>query len=334
MALFSRRPHRKADDPAESTDAEPTAPRTGGAAVAAPDEPTDAESRVQEEVPHVGISISTFGQGFATPAATAPPATQAVPGMPDNVLLQAALAALPEKPQGIDVMNIMRQTLQGPLYVRARGDAQSQLTVGKALSLAIATHDGKRFLLAFSGGRQMQQATAKEDAANSTAVRQAARDILRLAVESGYDGVYLDQGSVGARLVLPIPLVRKTLDDGAPPFELKQLIAGPRGDATGLEVAEVLTRVQVWVAGAADASGRMGVAQAVASDGTRRLEVFSHPIEVVAMGRGDRPLPLTPVQLGQTLASEPGLTGVIIDPAGPWIALDRDVLAPVIALAE
>jgi hypothetical protein len=34
------------------------------------------------------------------------------------------------------------------------------------------------------------------------------------------------------------------------------------------------------------------------------------------------------------VASEPSLTGIVVDPAGPWIELDRDDLAPVLALAD
>ena len=52
------------------------------------------------------------------------------------------------------------------------------------------------------------------------------------------------------------------------------------------------------------------------------------------MGRGDSPLPLTTAQLATTLASEPALTGIVLDPAGPWIELDRDDLAVVLALAD
>ena len=55
---------------------------------------------------------------------------------------------------------------------------------------------------------------------------------------------------------------------------------------------------------------------------------------VIAMGRGDSPLPLTTAQLATTLASEPALTGIVLDPAGPWIELDRDDLAVVLALAD
>lgn len=333
MALFSRR--------GKSEDSTPQpAPDAVAAAAPADPEPQIVVPPIDEVVPDVGISISTFGSGAASarpllrrPAQTAPAPSQAVAGMPDNVVVQAALQALPEQPQNTDVMNVMRQALQGQLYVRAQGNAQALLAEGKGLSLALTTYNDKRFLLVFSGGAPMQISTLAEGAETTSAVGQAAHNIFRTAVDSGYDGVYLDHASPGARLILPIELIKKALDEGAAPFELKTLLVSERGDATPLQVAEILTRVKVWVAGGTDPSGNIGLAEARGADGTRRLEVYSHPLEVIAMGRGDRPLPLLPVQLGQTLASEPGLTGIVLDAAGPWIELDRDALAPVIALA-
>lgn len=337
MALFSRRD------------------KSGSVPEPVPEQPTEPAPVVEPEVvPHVGISVSTFGQGAesarslpdaeaadpppvvpaARAAAAAPAATQTVPGMIDNTLLQAALAALPEQPQSGDVMNVMRQALQGPLYVRAQGDAQALLAAGQGLSLAVTTHEDKRFLLAFTGGASMQLSVADEPAAATSVVGQSAANILRMAVDSGYDGIYLDHSVVGARLVLPVTLVQKAIDEGAPPpFELKAALSGERTDATATQVAEILGRVPVWAAGGTDAEGRIGLAEARTADGVRRLEIFSHPLEVLAMGRGDRPLSLAPEQLAAALASDPALTGVVVDAAGPWIELDRDALAPLLALA-
>ena len=66
------------------------------------------------------------------------------------------------------------------------------------------------------------------------------------------------------------------------PFELKELIAGPRDESTAAQITDVLTRVTVWVAGGQDASGEIGLAEA-RGQGKRRLEVYSHPVEVIAM---------------------------------------------------
>lgn len=346
MALFSRRdkgdprtpdPAVPADEASAVVDASGDSAPVGDdvAAVTSPPEP----------VPHVGISVSTFGQAAARPAesapasasrpvATAPAPSQTLPGVADNTLLQAALRALPEKVQSAEVMNVMRQTLQGQLYVRAQGDAPALLAAGKGLNLAITTHQDKRFLLVFSGGGPLQASARAEGTDGTSAIGQPAHAVLRTAVDSGYDGIYLDHAAEGARLVLPIELIAKALDEGPPvPFELKALLAGERDDATPAAVADALTRAPVWVAGGMDAAGQIGLAEA-RSEGRRLLEVYSHPLEVIAMGRGDRPLPLTPEQLAKTLASAPALTGVILDAAGPWIEVDRATLAPVLALAD
>lgn len=337
-------------------------------------ETADAPETPAEPVPHVGISVNTFGRGAETarpldevvreasatnasasaattgaptpaparprPAATAPAPSETIPGLVDNALLQAALAALPESPQAAHIMNVMRQALQGQLYLRAQGDAQALIAAGQGLNLAVTTHEDKRYLLVFSSGEAMRQSVAAEAAAATadsatSVVGQAAHNVFRTAIDSGYDGVYLDHANTGARLVLPIELVKKSLEDGAPvPFELKALLSGKRTEETPAAIAEVLTRVPVWVAGGTDPSGAIGLAEARTEAGERRLEVYSHPLEVIAMGRGDSPLPLTTAQLATTLASEPGLTGIVLDPAGPWIELDRDDLAVVLALAD
>ena len=274
------------------------------------------------------------------PAATAPAPSETIPGLVDNALLQAALAALPESPQAAHIMNVMRQALQGQLYLRAQGDAQALIAAGQGLNLAVTTHEDKRYLLVFSSGEAMRQSVAAEAAAATadsatSVVGQAAHNVFRTAIDSGYDGVYLDHANTGARLVLPIELVKKSLEDGAPvPFELKALLSGERTEETPAAIAEVLTRVPVWVAGGTDPSGAIGLAEARTEAGERRLEVYSHPLEVIAMGRGDSPLPLTTAQLATTLASEPALTGIVLDPAGPWIELDRDDLAAVLVLAD
>ena len=67
-------------------------------------------------------------------------------------------------------------------------------------------------------------------------------------------------------------------------------------------------------------------------DGSRLLEIYSHPLEVAAMRREDRAAPLTSAQLGVALRGNEELSGVIVDPRGPWIKLTREELAPVISL--
>ncbi len=320
MALFSRR----------GTPDEPTPDEV---AVPASDE---APTAPDENVPHVGISVSTFGKPAqpARPPAEPPARTQTVPGLPDNVILKQALAALPEKPQNTDVMNVMRQALQGHLYVRVQGDAKALIAEGQNLTLAVTAIEDKRFLLAFTGGAALQDSVRIDGEAATSAVGQPAAMVFQNVVAGPYAGLFLDHATTGARIILPTELIGKAIEEGDPALTLKTLLVTERTGTTALDVADALTRVKLWVAGNADESGRIGLAEARSADGRRRLEVFSHPLEVIALGRGDRPLPLTGAQLGKALASDPGITGVVVDPAGPWIELGRTELAPVIALAD
>lgn len=327
MALFSRRGSR--DQGCDPDDAVPTPPEPDPepAPEAAP-EPAPAPEPDAGPTPHVGISTSTFG----APPPAAPAA--ALSAVVDNLPLQQALAGLSEPPANLEVLHVLRQALQGPLYLRTDGDPKEQLAAGRGLGFGFTTSDdGSRFLLVFSGNAPLQASARAEGAEAVAAVGQPAHGVLRTALDGEYAGIYLDHASEGARVVLPIDLVRRAVDEAPPPpFELKTIVSGPRTDATAARAVEALTRVPVWIAVGADASGALGVAES-RGDGIRRLEVFSHPLEVVARGRGDRPLPLTPELLGGALASDPTITGVVIDSAGPWLTLDRDELAPVIALA-
>ncbi|RLK47881.1 SseB family protein [Microbacterium telephonicum] len=340
MALFSRR----------SSASTPEEPESNAADAATADAEADATQAPAEQVPTVNISVSTYGAPpvTATSAAAAPAAraagpetrpaasaepTTTVPGLPDNVYLRAALQALPTDIENLHILNVMRQTLQGPLYLRVQGDARALMAEGKPLNLGVAEHDGRRFLLAFSGGAALQDSVRADGDAGTSTIAQPFLAVLQNLLAGPYDGLWLDHATSGARLVLPKALVQKAVEEGDPAFTLKRLLSGARTDATAGEVVAALPTAKLWVAGNSGPEGQMGLAEARRESGSRHLEVFSHPLEVLALGRGDRPLPLTPEQLAKAVTAEPGLTGIVIDPAGPWIELSRADLAPLLALA-
>ena len=91
--------------------------------------------------------------------------------------------------------------------------------------------------------------------------------------------------------------------------------------------------VRLWAVGQAE-GGVPGLAEGRLPDGTRYLEVYSHPLEVAVTGRGDNAAPLTGAQLAKALTTDAGLSGVVVDPAGPWIRLTRQDLEPLLALAD
>ena len=63
------------------------------------------------------------------------------------------------------------------------------------------------------------------------------------------------------------------------------------------KVAEALTRVPLWVAVGTAENGAPGLAEGRDAEGARYLEVYSHPLEVAVMGRGDNAAPITAAQL-------------------------------------
>ena len=254
-------------------------------------------------------------------------------GLPDNVLVVEALQKLSDPPTNDEAMNVMRQALQGHLFVRVRGDARALLSEGKPLDLAVSEVDGNRFLLAFSGGAGLQASVRADGDTATSAISQPVRDIFRTAIDGPYAGIIVDHATAGARINLPTGLLEKASGEGDPARTVKTLLAAPRTPDTAAAVAEALTTSPLWVAaGPSDENGKFGLAESRSPDGTRRLEVFTHPLEIVCMRRGDRTLPITGAQLAKALTSGSGLTGIVVDPAGPWIELSLTDLAPLLEL--
>ncbi|MFB8387324.1 SseB family protein [Microbacterium sp. NPDC055910] len=338
MALFSRRPKRQPDEPAETPQVE-----TPGTTADVTPEGTDAAASV-------GISVSAF-RGLGTPdpapapaaaarptgpdaaAATQRPA-ETIPGLRDNVLLRESLARLPEKPTPEQVLDLARQVLQGHLFLRVKGDARALIAEGKELPLAIANAGDRQYAIAYSSGAGLAASVRADGDADTSAMGQPAMVVLRHVLASTTAGLVIDPASAPARIVLPRPLIERMLAAVDEKLAIKTLLADERTDATPAAVADAMTRAPMWVAVNRSEDGApVGIAEGRAPDGSRYVEVYSHPLEVVATGRGDQAAPLTAPQLAAMLAADESLAGAIIDPRGPWIRLSRGDLAPVLALA-
>ncbi|WDG18831.1 SseB family protein [Microbacterium sp. Clip185] len=340
MALFSRRPK-----PSEE-------PERDAAASAAPEATPEAPA---ENVPHVPISVSTFGENrtpdaapalpegvsamaaarpphLASPAAEASKDLETVPGLRDNVLLRDALAALPEKAQPIELMNVARQLLQGHVYIRVQGDARELLAKGDNLPTSVITYQEQKYMLVYSSGRALQDAVRADGDASTSALAQPVISLLRQIVAGEFGGIAVDHASRPGSAILPKPLIEKALADLDPHLAVKTLLAADRTDETAGDIADALTYAPVWVAARRGEGDRIGIAELRTTEGERILELFSHPLELVALGRGDQPAKVTPEQLARALRSDDGISGVIVNPAGPWIRLSRAQLAPVLAL--
>lgn len=264
---------------------------------------------------------------------TAPEQTETVPGLRDNALLRAALGRVGDAPQSQALLDVARQLLQGHVFLRVKGDARTLLAEGKGLPLAVANAGERTFALVFSSGAALQASLKADGDTDTSAMGQPVLTVLRHVLGSSHDGIIIDPASAPSRAVLPKELLQRAVDQADPQLTVKTLLAAERTPEISAKVAEALTRVKLWVAvGTAD-NGAPGLAEGRDASGARYLEIYSHPLEVAVMGRGDNAAPITAAQLSRALTSDEGITGVVVDPAGPWIRLTRDDLGPVLALA-
>lgn len=268
--------------------------------------------------------------------AEAPAQTESVAGLRDNVLLAQALSLLTDPPAAADLMNVARQLLQGHVFLRVKGDARALLSEGKSLPLGIVSHGDKQFVLVYSGGAALQAAVRADGDTATSAMGQPVLTVIRHVLNGTYEGIVVDGSSSPARAVLPRPLLQRALDEADTSLRVKSLLAAERTASTAAEVVAVLPDVPLWVAvrRAEDGKTPVGVAESRTPEGTRYLEVFSHPLEMLALGRGDQAMPIDASRLGAAIARDEGLSGVILDPAGPWIRLGRGDLKPLLPAVE
>ncbi|HWL76653.1 SseB family protein [Microbacterium sp.] len=335
MALFSRGKRTPDEQPESAAPSETDAAGTDAAPGAgAPD---------AGAVPHVGISVSTYGRpasAAAQPPRPVPQEPGAVPSpgapeaqVPDNVLLRDALAELPADATGRDVMAVARQLLQGHLFLRVKGDARALLAAGENLPLAMMTSGDKQFAVAYSGLGALRASVIADGDTGTSAMAQPVASVFRYVLAGRYSGLVIDPASGQSRAVIPRELLERIVEEaGGTEFPIKRLVSGQRTPETATEIGRALVDAKLWVSVGQTEQGP-GISEARTTDGKRLLEIFSHPLEVIALDRGTQPVPMTPAQLAAVLMTETGLDGVLIDPAGPWMSLTRDDLAPVLALA-
>jgi hypothetical protein len=158
--------------------------------------------------------------------------------------------------------------------------------------------------------------------------------VYQQVVNGGFTGIIIDNSSVPHRVVFPTELLQRALEQGDTEMSVKTLLAAPRDEQTPVRVAEALAKTRSWVAINDGSNGQpVGIAEAHTTDGRRFLQLFSHPLEVVVLGRNDQPMPFEPEQLAKVLSEHDEIAGVLVDIAGPSIAIEREDLSAVMVLA-
>jgi hypothetical protein len=347
MAFFSRgkRAPQPADPTAAATPAEPEArvETTPAPAESAAEQPEAlavqaSEAASTEQVPDaaaeasVPISVSAYRGLNATPPRrpapeTAPVPKESVSGLRDNVVVVAALARITGAPTTADLIDVGRQLMQGHLFLRIKGDVRSLLSQGRPVPFALATVGEKRYVVAYSSGGAMQASVREDGDGGTSAMGQPVLSVLRAVLAGPHDGLLLDPSSAPARAILSRDLIEKMVDGADPELTIKSLLVAERTAATASSVAFALANTKFWIAvNRVGDTGKLGIAEGRSPEGERFIELYSHPLEVVALGRGDQPAPMTGEQLGKALAVDDQLAGAIVDPGGPWIRLSREDL--------
>lgn len=282
-----------------------------------------------------GPSVPPAERRLPLASPTPPEQTETVPGMKDNVLLREALTEIEKGATNEQLLGVLRQALQGHLYIRVNGDARAQISEGKPLSVAVVRDGERQFMLGFSSAAAVRDSVQLEkDPTATSAVAQPVTSVFQQVVSGEFAGLIVDNASAPHRVVFPTELLQKTLEQADVDMTIKSIISAPRQQDSAVKLGEALAATRMWVAvndGAG--TGQVGIAEAQTPDGKRFLQLFSHPLEVIALGRGDRPLPFEPLQLAKILSSHTEMAGVIVDPAGPTMVVERDSLSAVLILA-
>lgn len=276
-------------------------------------------------------------------APAAPPARlETIKGLRDNAVLRDALAAMPEKPTPAQLLGVARQLMQGHLFLRVAGDVREQVDEnGKAtLQYGVATAGEKNYMLVYSSGKALSEAVKADGNEKTSAVAQPVPLILAHMIERGFDGLIIDGASGKSRIVLPREVIERAHKQADPRMRVKSALAQPRDAETPKRIAKILAeQPPLWVAvgsspGDGEGEQKMGIAEARLVDGTRLLQVYSHPLEIVAQGRTERAMPFGADKIAKVLRDHEDVGGILIDPAGPLMTLTREELEPIMALAD
>ena len=224
------------------------------------------------------------------------------------------------------------------MLFRVTGDVREQVQDdGRAtLQFGVARSAEKTYMLVFSSGKALRDAVQVDSNTQTSAVAQPVPMILSHMIDNDFDGLIIDNASGQNRIVLPREVLERAKTQADPTMRVKTALAQPRETDTPKKIAEILVeRPPLWVAVAPSPQDeeKMGIAEARLANGTRLLQVYSHPLEVVAQGRQERALPFSVAKVAKVLVDNPAVGGILLDPAGPLITLTREELEPVLALA-
>ena len=284
-----------------------------------------ARQQPRADAASVGISVSAYrGMGRSSPSAHRrlpaaaraaarrgapaprgrPPTTETLPGSATTCCSSRRWRALGTPPTPPTSSRSRVSCMQGHLFLASRATRGRCSPQGKQPPLAVAQVGEKRSSLAFSERRaRCTRACSATATTDTSAMGQPALAVLRYVLAGPHAGIVIDPSSAPARAVLPRDLLEKIFEGRPRAHDQDAPRRGAHRRRRRPPSRDALSRVPFWVAvRRVGESGPLGVAEARTADGERFIELYSHPLEVVALGRGDQPAPMTGEQLGKASA--------------------------------
>jgi hypothetical protein len=241
----------------------------------------------------------------------------------DNAPVRAAVAAFAAESNQATYLEVLRQVLQGDLLLDATASDlrvdDGTIAAGSTLRFAGgAGPDGAPALFAFT--RQEEVARMHPAATHVQTVGQPAAAVLELAASQGHGWLYLDPaGPTCALNLAEVGFVLRNPRNGAVKAAL------PRGAGA---VVEALAQGGVLFYAVDERPDGARVRTTALPDGSPALLAFTSPAEVVVRAPGDAFLAVDVARAVEEALAEP-YVALVIDPAGPWVALRPEELRDV-----
>ena len=243
----------------------------------------------------------------------------------DNVTLRTAVAAFAAAPDQATYLEVVRNCFQGDLLLDATGSTITMTDDGSAMAKGSILHfregagpDGGKALLAFTRQEEAAKVHAGEEVEVQT-LGQPAAGLIEFAKSQGYEWVYIDpSGPTCAIGLKDIDFVLRNKRNDA----VKTAIA--TGDPNAVVDALALGGVLLYaVAESPDSS--VQVRTSVSPSGEPVRLAFTSAAEVTARDSTDAFGTIDMHRLIDDALEEP-FTALVINPAGPWMALNREQL--------
>ena len=244
-------------------------------------------------------------------------------GLVDNIPLRAAVAAFAAKAEQSSYLEVVRNCFQGDLLLDSTGSEITMTEDGTSIAAGSRFHfhegkgpNGERALFAFTRQEEAQRMHPGEPA---TTMGQPAGGLMEFAQAQGYGWVYIDPA--GPTCGVGVPDVDFVLRNARNDAVKNAIGTGKPSDA--LDALALGAPLMYAVIEHPDKS--VEVRTSVSPDGKPVRLAFTSAAEVAARSTTDAFATIDLARVVSDALEEP-FEGLVINPAGPWTALNREQL--------